>query len=214
MNLEELLEKFRAEDEGSILSDSNRDDGMPSETFGKEPEGSILPPCPQTGQEAAIDPVSLAERIGLKYEQEIPDTLSVRATHPEDTEKVLGKAVLIYRGHVLAWEKDTPATKVYAWACIHLFPGRPLSVDIDSTARLLGLTPREVRDSLARLTKDKDLLRTWERGREFYRLNVQYPEGGTNATRNPNTGPMKGSGLRFDRTGRIPETDNRQGGMT
>ena len=174
MNLEELLEKFRAEDEGSTLSNSNRDDGMPSETFGKEPEGSILPPCPQTGQETAIDPVSLAERIGIRFEQEIPI--------PEGAGG-LGKPVLIYRGHVLAWEKDTPATKVYAWACIHLFPGRPLSVDIDSTARLLGLTPREVRDSLARLTKDKDLLRTWERGREFYRLNVQYPEGGTNATR-------------------------------
>ena len=117
--------------------------------------------------ELVRDPVSLAERVGIKYEQEIPD------------EKALGKPVFQYRGHVLAWEKDTAETKVYAWCLINLFPGRPLSVDIDNTARLLHLTPREVREALSRMTKDGDLVRVQERGRELFRLNIQY--GGTHA---------------------------------
>ena len=134
---------------------------------------------PENGQEMALDPVSVAERIGIKYEQEIPDTRGVRADHPEDTEKVLGSPAFIYRGQILAWEKDPAHTKLYAWATVNLFPGRPLAVDIDSTARLLELTPREDRDSLARLVKDGDLERTMQRGGrlELYRLIVQYPEG-------------------------------------
>ncbi len=122
-----------------------------------------------------IDPVSLSERIGIKYEQEIPDTLTVRGDHPEDTEKALGKPCFIYRDHVLAWENDPPITKVYAWATVNLFPGRPLTVDPDSTARLLGLTPREVKDALLRLVRDGDLERTTQRGgRDLYRLIVRY----------------------------------------
>lgn len=115
--------------------------------------------------ELVRDPITLAERIGIRFEAETPD------------EKALGKPVFQYRGHVLAWEKDTAETKVYAWCLINLFPGRPLSVDIDNTARLLHLTPREVREALSRLTKDGDLVRVQERGRELFRLNIQY--GGT-----------------------------------
>lgn len=178
MNLDELLEKFRAEEEGSILSASNRDDhGMPSETFGEEPEGSILPPNPENGQETANpDPVSIAERIGIRFEQEIPI--------PEGTGG-LGKPVFTYRGQVLSWEADPPHIRLYAWATVHLFPGRPLPVDIDSTARLLELSPREVRDSLARLVREEDLERTMQRGGrlELYRLIVRYPEGGNDEDR-------------------------------
>ena len=122
-----------------------------------------------------IDPVSLAERIGIRFEEEIPDTLHVRGDHPEDIEKALGEPCFIYRGHVLAWEKDPAHLKVYAWATVNLFPGRPLAVDIDSTARLLGLSPREVRESLSRLVKEGDLERTYQRGgRDLYRLIVRY----------------------------------------
>ena len=154
-------------------------DGLPSPEAPSSPEtGSgqpTLPEAPQTGQETANpDAVALAERIGIRFEQEIPI--------PEGTGG-LGKPVFIYRNHVLAWEKDPAHIKLYAWATVHLFPGRPLSVDIDSTARVLGLTPREVRDSLARLVKEGDLIRTWEKVRELYRLTVQYPEGGSEATR-------------------------------
>ena len=103
-------------------------------------------------------------------------------TNEQETPENLGNPIFWHRGVPLAWEKDTSETKVYAWGLANLFPGRPLSVDINSTARLLGLTPREVRESLARLAKDGDLIRTVERGRELFRLNVQYPEGETNAT--------------------------------
>ena len=122
-----------------------------------------------------IDPVSLSERIGLKYEQEIPDTLAVRGDHPEDTEKTLGKPCFIYRDHVLAWEKDPPITKAYAWSLVHLHPGKPLPVEVEDMAGSLSLTPREVRDALFRLAKDGDLERTTQRGgRDLYRLIVRY----------------------------------------
>ena len=58
---------------------------------------------------------------------------TVRADHPEDTEKVLGKPCYIYRGNVLAWEKDPAHIKVFAWATVNLFPGKPLAWT--STAR-------------------------------------------------------------------------------
>jgi hypothetical protein len=74
-------------------------------------------------------------------------------------------------------EGDPPHIRVYAWCLVNLNTGRPLSVDIDSTARILHLSPREVRTALSRLVKDGDLVRTMERGRELFRLNIQY--GGT-----------------------------------
>lgn len=136
---------------------------MPEVPFSPEPEETALP-----------DPVSLSERIGIRFEAEIPI--------PEEAEG-LGKPVFTYRGEVLAWEADPPPIRVFAWATVNLFPGRPLAVDIDSTARLLEITPREVKDALARLVKEGDLARTVEKGRELYRLNVQYSEGGNHATR-------------------------------
>ena len=114
----------------------------------------------------AVEPVILAERIGMRFEAEIPD------------EKGLGSPVFTYRGHILAWEADPPHIRLYAWCLVNLFPGRPLTVDIDSTARLLSLSPREVREALARLVKDGDLVRTWEGRREWYRLNIRYPVNG------------------------------------
>ena len=104
------------------------------------------------------------------HEISIPPSLD----QPEDTEMTQGKPCFVYQGTILAWEKDPPHIKLYAWATVNLHPGRPLAVDIDRTARLLGLTPREVRDALARLVMDGDLVRSMEKGRELYRLNVRY----------------------------------------
>jgi hypothetical protein len=93
---------------------------------------------------------------------------------PEDTEMTQGKPCFVYQGNILAWEKDPPHIKLYAWATVNLHPGRPLAVDIDRTARLLGVTSRDVREALVRLVKDGDLVRSLENGRELYRLNVRY----------------------------------------
>lgn len=93
---------------------------------------------------------------------------------PEDTEMTQGKPCFVYQGNILAWEKDPPHIKLYAWATVNLHPGRPLAVDIDRTARLLGVTSRDVREALARLVKYGDLVRSLENGRELYRLNVRY----------------------------------------
>jgi len=120
--------------------------------------------------EIVPDPETLAERISIRYEQEIPV--------PQGTGG-LGKPVFTYRGHVLAWEADLPHIRLYAWATVNLYPGRPLSIDIEPTARLLQLTPREVREATNKLTADGDLVRTRERGRELFRLNARYAEGGT-----------------------------------
>ena len=148
---------------------------MGSKNAPQAPAYHLAPPEPAKPENDGIpshcDPVTLAERNGIKYEQEIPD------------EKALGKPVFQYREHVLAWEADPPHIRLYAWATVNLFPGRALSVDINSMASLLRLSPREVRAALSELTKSKDLILMRERGRELYRLNVRYPEGGTNAKR-------------------------------
>ena len=120
------------------------------------------------------DPVSLSERIGIKYASEIPDTLNARADHPEDMQKALGRPILAYKDQVLAWEMDPNHIKVFAWAVVNLFPGKFLPVNPSEIARVLKLTPETVRESLFRLIKDGDLGRTVERGREMFRLNIQY----------------------------------------
>ena len=104
------------------------------------------------------------------HEISIPPSLD----QPEDTEMTQGKPCFVYQGNILAWEKDPPHIKLYAWATVNLHPGRPLAVDIDRTARLLGVTSRDVREALVRLVKDGDLVRSLENGRELYRLNVRY----------------------------------------
>ncbi len=101
-----------------------------------------------------------AERIGMRFEAETPENL--------------GKPIFWYKGTPLAWENDTAETKVYAWCLTNLFPGRPLSVDIEPVARLLGISPREVKDALSRLVKGGNLIRSWEKGRELYKLVINY----------------------------------------
>ena len=123
-----------------------------------------LQPATATIANFATDPVSIGERIGIKYEQEIPESLD--------------KPIFWHKGTPLAYENDPPHIRLYAWATCHLFSGRPLAVDIEPVARLLDLSSREVREALSRLVKDGDLVRTWERGRELFRLSIQYPEGG------------------------------------
>ena len=112
--------------------------------------------------ELVKDPVILAERIGLRFETEIPD------------EKALGKPVFTYRGHILARESDPAHIRVYAWATCHLLPGRPLDVDPEPVARLLGLSAHEVKEAIKKLVLDGDLVVTRERGRELYKLVVNY----------------------------------------
>ena len=79
-------------------------------------------------------------------------------------------------------EGDSPHIRVFAWTLLNLRVGRALPVDISRTAKDCHLSPREVREALSRLTEEGDLVRTRERWRELFRLNVRYPEGGTNAT--------------------------------
>lgn len=140
---------------------------MGSKNAPQAPAYPLTPPEPTKPENDGIpshcDPVSLAERVGIKYEQEIPESL--------------GKPIFWHRGVPLAYKNDTPETKVYAWGLVNLFPGRALSVDINSMASLLRLSPREVRTALSELVKSRDLILTREKGRELFRLNIQY--GGT-----------------------------------
>ena len=146
----------------SILEAVGGDEDAIREAIRNWPGLTAYDSCGVWTWELSRDPVSIAERVALKFEAETPSDL--------------GKPVLTYRGHVLAWESDPPHIKIYSWATVHLFPGRPLTVDVEPVARLLELSPREVRDALARLVKDGDLVRSWEGGREWYRLNIRYPE--------------------------------------
>ena len=139
---------------------------MGSKNAPQAPAYPLTPPEPTKPENDGIpshcDPVSLAERVGIKYEQEIPD------------EKALGKPVFQYRGTPLAYENDPPHIRLYAWATVNLLPGRALSVDIEPVARLLGLSFQQAQEALSRLTKDGDLVRVQERGRTLYKLVINY----------------------------------------
>ncbi len=137
---------------------------MGSKNAPQAPAYPLTPPEPAKSENDGIpshcDPVSLGERIGIKYEQEIPESL--------------GKPIFWHRGVPLAYENDPPHIRLYAWATVSLFPGRPLSVDAEPVGRLLGLSSREVREALSRLVKDGDLVRVQERGRTLYKLVINY----------------------------------------
>ncbi|MHB8421720.1 MAG: hypothetical protein ACYDAM_02965, partial [Leptospirales bacterium] len=117
---------------------------------------SLTVPDPQ-------DPEALAERIALKFE--------------EITPAILGKPVIVDRGHVLACEGDFPHVKVYAWALLHLNTGEFRSLDISKAVKDCRLTTQEVREAIARLVKEGDLVVERSRKGDLLRLNIQY--GGT-----------------------------------
>ena len=83
------------------------------------------------------DPVSLAERIAIRYESETPS--------------ILGKPVIVDRGVVLACEGDHPHVKVYAWALLHLNTGEARPLDISKAVKDCRLTAREVREAISKL---------------------------------------------------------------
>lgn len=110
------------------------------------------------------EPESIAERVAIRFENESPADL--------------GTPIFWHKGTPLAFENDAPVTKVYSWCAVSLFGGRPLNVDVEPVGRLLGLSPQAVREALKKLVLDGDLAVVRERGRELFRLNVQYSEGG------------------------------------
>ncbi|MHB8423260.1 MAG: hypothetical protein ACYDAM_10950 [Leptospirales bacterium] len=109
------------------------------------------------------DPEALAERIALKFEEVTP--------------AILGKPVIVDRGHVLACENDLPHVKVYAWALLHLNTGEFRPLDISKAVKDCRLTTQEVREAIARLVTEKDLIVERSRKGDLFRLNIQY--GGT-----------------------------------
>ncbi len=106
------------------------------------------------------DPISIAERVALKFEKVTPSTL--------------GKPVIVDRGVVLAYENDLPHVKVYAWSLVHLHTGRSLPIDTAKVAKDCKLSLSEARGAIDRLVREGDLVRTRERGRELYRLVINY----------------------------------------
>jgi hypothetical protein len=131
----------------------------------EEKKETEIPP-----KEDQPDPVSLAERIGIKYEAEIPTPEGTGASESPSSPT---------RGMFSRGRPTPPHVRFYAWCTVNLFPGRPLAIDTEPVARLLELAPREVREAISKLVMDGDLDLTRERGRELYRLNVQYREVGT-----------------------------------
>lgn len=118
-------------------------------------EETEIPP-----KEDQPDPVSLAERIGIKYESETPSTI--------------GKPVIVDRGVVLACENDLPHVRMYAWALINMNTGEPRPIDLLKASRDCRLTIREVREAMARLVTEKDLIVERTRKSDLYKLNIQY----------------------------------------
>ena len=79
--------------------------------------------------------------------------------------------ILVIRGVPLAWEKDPPLIRVYAWCLVHLgfSPSPPL--DLRKLASDCKIGIHEATQSLAQLVRDGDLrVERDSRGRELYSL--------------------------------------------
>jgi hypothetical protein len=106
-----------------------------------------------------IDYDTLIERVGIKYD--IPAIGKPVLAHPQD-------------GRPLAFEGDPPHVRLFAWCLINVPPGGAVHVDTSKAAKDCQLRSGEVREALAQLVREGDLVRTMERGRELFRLNIQY----------------------------------------
>jgi hypothetical protein len=104
------------------------------------------------------DPVSMGERIGIKYGSETPDTLGDPVIrHPAN-------------GAPLAYVNDEPHVKVFAWALLNLRFAPWEKLDIWKLATDCGLSTGEARSGLNRLIQDGDVKVERDRGREYYWL--------------------------------------------
>lgn len=112
----------------------------------------------QTQLMTGEDPVSLDERIGMKFGHETPGDLGVPVIrHPVD-------------GTPLAFENDEPHVKVFAWALLNLRFARWEQLDIGKLATDCGLSIGMTRKGLSKLLEDGDLRMERDRGREYYWL--------------------------------------------
>lgn len=112
----------------------------------------------QTQLMAGEDPVSLGERIGMKFGNETPGDLGVQVIcHPVD-------------GTPLAFENDEPYVKVFAWALLNLRFARWEQLDIGKLATDCGLSIGTTRKGLNKLLEDGDLKMERDRGQEYYWL--------------------------------------------
>ncbi|MDA8027549.1 MAG: hypothetical protein M0Z25_01005 [Nitrospiraceae bacterium] len=111
------------------------------------------------------DPISMGERIGIKYASETPEDLGEPVIrHPAD-------------GTPLAYVNDEPHVKVFAWVLLNLRFALSDQLDIGKLARKCRLSIGEARKGLNRLVEDGDLKVERNRGREYYWLAPPRYEG-------------------------------------
>lgn len=109
---------------------------------------------------ALADFDTLTERIGLRFDGPEVSGESV-LSHPED-------------GRPLTYTSDPPFVRVYAWVLMQVSHVIPVLIDPWKVAKDCRLTASEVRESLSQLVREGDLVRTVERKRELFRLQIKY----------------------------------------
>ena len=109
---------------------------------------------------ALADFDSLTERIGIRF----------------DGPEVSGEPVLFHKedGRPLAYASDPPHIRLFAWALMNVSHVIPGLLDAAQIAKDCQLTVYEVKGALDRLMEDGDLIRTVERKRELFRLQIKY----------------------------------------
>lgn len=91
----------------------------------------------------------------------------------------IGRPVLCHPdSSPLAFEEDPPHIRLFAWALLNVSLSVPGQIDITKAAKDCRLSREGVRDALVRLVQDGDLVRSTERSRELFRLNIQYHTDG------------------------------------
>ena len=113
------------------------------------------------GTETALtDSDTLTERIGIRF----------------DGPEVSGEPVLFHKedGQPLAYSSDPPHIRLFGWVLMNVSHVMPGPLDVPQIAKDCQLTASEVRDALTQLVREGDLVRTVERKRELFRLQIKY----------------------------------------
>lgn len=139
----------------------------------KTPSQDASPcPDPSSGQiPSPEEPITEPETALADFDT-ITERIGIRFDGPE----VSGEPVLFHPedGRPIAYTSDPPHIRLFAWALMNVSHVITGSLDAARIARDCRLTASEVRGALARLLKDGDLIRTVERKRELYRLQIKY----------------------------------------
>jgi len=122
-----------------------------------------------------IDPSKFTEDTLQTLWSAYSSNLSRIEKRPDSSDDLLpDHPIIIQEEHPTSMEWDPPYIRFYAWVMMNLSTRRAIPLDIKKVSRDCGLSSLQIRESIIQLIRDGDLVLTREKGRELYRLKIQY----------------------------------------